>query len=65
MDKTVWVVSGTTESGDDWVLLFNSRPSNDIIEKCIMADDWLREEWEADCIQGWCVIEQKVLEVDG
>lgn len=50
----VWVVYGTTESGDDWRFVFASNPSKDDILSAIKGDDWLREEWDAECIQGWC-----------
>ena len=57
----VWVVNGTTESGDDWMVVFEKRPTDEDIELYIKSSDWLREEWEAECIQGWSVSEEEVL----
>lgn len=53
----IWLVYGTTESGDDWQLGFRNEPTDDQIHLAIENDDWLREEYEAECIQGWHVIE--------
>lgn len=55
MQNEVYVVSGRTESGDDWLLVFKDRPTEDMIHLAIEEDDWLREEYEAECIQGWSV----------
>lgn len=59
---TVWVVTGSTESGDDWRMVFAQKPTDErIIAEC-MADPWLRDEYEAECIQGWHVNEEPVLQ---
>jgi hypothetical protein len=60
---SVWVVYGTTESGDDWRIIFRSKPSEEDLKSAIMEDDWLREEWDAECIQGWVICEETVREV--
>jgi hypothetical protein len=58
----IWMVNGSTESGDDWSMAFAYEPEkSDIIEQ-IMADPWLKEEYEAECIQGWHVISTTVIE---
>ena len=56
----VWIVYGKTESGDDWRMVFWNKPSEDRILLEIEQDDWLREEYEAECIQGWYVVEEFV-----
>jgi hypothetical protein len=58
----VWLVSGTTESGDDWFLVFKNEPTTFDIERQIRSDNWLREEYEADCIQGWNVTLERVID---
>ncbi|MCC5780555.1 hypothetical protein H7H48_15950 [Nitratireductor sp. B36] len=62
MSKTVWVVYGTTESGDDWMFVLDSKPSDKDIKERIEATDWIREEWDAGCIQGWTVDEHEVVQ---
>lgn len=57
----VWVVNGMTESGDDWMFVFEKRPTDEEIELTIKNNDWLREEWEAECIQCWNVSEEEIL----
>lgn len=59
---TVWLVYGTTESGDDWQMIFKNKPTEERILSEINSDDWLREEYEAECIQGWRVEEESVID---
>lgn len=59
--QTVWVVSGRTESGDDWALVFGTEPTKQMIEAAIQEDTWLRDEWREDCIQGWTIVCYPVL----
>lgn len=59
----VWTVNGITESGDEWGMVFNAKPTYAQIEEYIKADDWLREEYEAECIQGWTINEEEVIEL--
>jgi hypothetical protein len=59
--KYVWIVSGTTESGDDWQLAFDTEPSEARIIEVLMATPGLQEEYEAECIQGWSVNKEAVL----
>ena len=61
---TVWLVYGRTESGDDWSLIFKNQPTKEDILDGISNDNWLREEDEAGCIQGWDISENKVIEND-
>lgn len=58
----IWVVYGTTESGDDWRMVFKNRPTEDQILLEIESDDWLREEYEAECIQGWRIEQESVVD---
>lgn len=57
----VYVVYGMTESGDDWMLVFNERPTEARILLEIDDDAWLSGEYEAGCIQGWNISEEIVL----
>ena len=58
---SVYVVSGRTESGDDWCLVFKKEPTDEMIKEAISKDPWLSEEWEAECIQGWDISLEKVI----
>lgn len=52
-----FVVYGTTESGDDWHLVFKHPPSEEDIVKAFKEDPWLRDEYDAECIQGWDILD--------
>lgn len=58
----VYVVAGTTESGDEWSMVFGHSPTAEEIIEAIDRDPWLSEEREAGCIQGWIVDEHEVIE---
>lgn len=58
----VWIVYGMTESGDDWNMIFKNEPTRDQILLEIESDEWLSEEYEAECIQGWKTVEERVIE---
>ncbi len=58
----VWIVTGTTESGDDWRLVFKNQPSDDDIVNQLRADPWLLEEFEAECINGWDINEETIID---
>lgn len=55
----VWCVSGTSESGDDWRLLFNVDPSNQRIRQ-VLKDKFGNE---AEYMMTWVVYEEEVIEV--
>lgn len=57
---TVYLVYGTTESGDDWNVIFANPPTDEDIQKYIDGNAWLHEEDEAGCITGWKVEPQSV-----
>lgn len=60
---TVWIVVGTTESNYEWCMAFNDVPTKEVIEARIMANEYLRDAWEAECLQGWTVNEVEVFEL--
>ena len=58
----VWVTFGTTESGDDWTLVFSRRPNDRDIKAAFEANPWLKEEYDAECIQGWTTVKETVID---
>lgn len=60
----VFVVSGRTESGDSWSLAFSSYPSEEFILEEIQKDEWLKEEYESDCISGWDIDILNIIEIN-
>lgn len=58
----VFFVYGMTESGDDWSIAFKNSPTAEQIIEQINANEWLREEYEAECIQGWNIREETIID---
>lgn len=58
MGRTVFVVTGSTESGDEYVFVFDTRPTREFMEAFFAKE--MPEEWEAECIQGWVITEEAV-----
>lgn len=54
----VWVVTGRTESGDDFVFVFGEKPTDEEMEWVFAAE--MPDDWEADCITGWNTDEEFV-----
>ncbi|PBB68157.1 hypothetical protein CK228_13695 [Mesorhizobium sp. WSM4312] len=47
----VWVVTGRSESGDEFVYVFKEKPTGESLELFFAEEQ--PEEWEAGCIQSW------------
>ncbi|MER8640968.1 hypothetical protein [Mesorhizobium sp. M1252] len=54
----VWAVTGSTESGDEFVYLFQEQPTNESLALFFAEEQ--PEEWEAECIQGWVISHEEV-----
>ena len=54
----VWVTTGSTESGDEWVMVWGHEPTDAEIEAACAAE--MPDEWEAECIQGWRTYKESV-----
>ena len=56
----IWVLVGTTESGDDILLVFKNKPTDYEIDK-IFWDIW-PEEMEHECILSYRVNEEEIID---
>ena len=56
----IFLVYGMIESGDDWQLAYMNKPTDSVIAQDIALA--LPEDWEAECIQGWRIIELEVFQ---
>jgi hypothetical protein len=55
----VYAVTGRTESGDEYVFVFSSRPSQEEIDAAYERD--MPEEWEAGCVGGGTISECEII----
>lgn len=62
ISNKVFVIRGSTESGDDWMFLSKKGLSDEEIVKVIKTNPWLSEEYEAGCIQSWTTGWEEVLD---
>lgn len=54
----VWTVTGRTESGDEFVYLFQEQPTDESLALFFAEEQ--PEEWEYGCIQSWRVSHEEV-----